>query len=225
MLHSRRTMSNVSTSLFSSEISDYYATTTTPVAGDGVLSTQDIIVGTILAFILAFGYSYLNGQSSTTTFVSWGNQIMKDYDDKNVKMRNDTGREDVVMSKMDDRTFNGNDWMEISREENYVLYNTRIRQKISSSDRKKEDVGSVKRTARNSVGENDRYDEKNDDKNFEYGNENKAVVIALMALFLPIFTVEIFFALSRQILCEMGGGIDHGGLAQKLCSPINNFVR
>jgi hypothetical protein len=41
--------------------------------------------------------------------------------------------------------------------------------------------------------------------------------VALLALFVPIFSVEFFFALSRQFMCEMGmGGID---VVQKLCSP------
>eukprot|EP00584_Thalassiosira_punctigera_P020380 CAMPEP_0172557344 /NCGR_PEP_ID=MMETSP1067-20121228/72697_1 /TAXON_ID=265564 ORGANISM="Thalassiosira punctigera, Strain Tpunct2005C2" /NCGR_SAMPLE_ID=MMETSP1067 /ASSEMBLY_ACC=CAM_ASM_000444 /LENGTH=147 /DNA_ID=CAMNT_0013346403 /DNA_START=55 /DNA_END=495 /DNA_ORIENTATION=+ len=39
-----------------------------------VLGTDDIVIGTILAFVLAFSYSFLNGQSSSTSFVSWPSQ-------------------------------------------------------------------------------------------------------------------------------------------------------
>jgi len=220
-LYSPRPSSKTPTWLFLSETSDYHATTMSPVSVDDVLSTQDIIVGTILAFILAFGYSYLNGQSSSTSFVSWGNQVVKDEHENNVEMQNGTESEEGIMSKMDDRIFNENDWKEISREENYILYNTRIRKKISSRKRKNEDVGNEEVAA----SQPDKNDRKSGVENSTSNKENKVVVLALMALFLPIFTVEIFFALSRQILCEMGGGMDHGGLAQKLCSPLDNFVR
>ena len=103
-------------------------TTMTYTSANDVLSTQDIVVGTIIAFILAFGYSYLNGQSSSTSFVSWPSQS----NNENFTL------EDVVDISMepsdvdlgsDERTFNADNWKEMSREENYILYNTKIRQK------------------------------------------------------------------------------------------------
>jgi hypothetical protein len=138
-----------------------------------VLSTQDIAMGTILAFILSFGYSYLNGQSSTSNFVSWA--------------PNNNNKDDQTLVDSDcDKTFNADNWKEISREENYVLYSTRIRQSNLGRREKK---------------------------------ENKSILLALLVLFVPIFSIEFFFALSRQFVCEMGlGGTE---FVHKLCSPIN----
>ncbi len=88
------------------------------------------------------------------------------------------------------RNFNADDWKEISREENYILYRTKIRQ---------------------------RSDVDTNTPNLKIDNEeNKLVLVALLALFVPIFSVEFFFALSRQFMCEMSLG---GGIFQKLCSP------
>ena len=151
-----------------------------------VLSTQDIVIGTILAFILAFGWSYLNGQSSSTSFVSWPSK----------KNGDDTLSEDITTSIKEsdnENTFDAEDWKEMSREENYVLYNTKIRQSI---DEKKptQQLNEVKR------------------------KENKAVLVSLLLLFVPIFSIEFFFALSRQFVCQWGLGGEQTVI--KLCSPI-----
>ena len=140
-----------------------------------VLSTQDIAMGTILAFILSFGYSYLNGQSSTSNFISWA-------------PNNNNNKDDQTLVDSDcDKTFNADSWKEISRKENYVLYSTRIRRQSNLGRREKK--------------------------------ENKSILLALLVLFVPIFSIEFFFALSRQFVCEMGlGGTE---FVHKLCSPIN----
>jgi hypothetical protein len=149
-----------------------------------VLSTQDLVNGAIIACVIAFGYSFLNGQSSSSSFVSWPSES---------KMRNDIiGIENLVDGNdrgKDDRTFNADDWKKMSREENYVLYNTKIRQRSKVND----------------------APIRNNDK-----RENKLVLVVLLALFVPIFSVEFFFALSRQFMCEMGMG---GEIVHKLCSP------
>ena len=150
-----------------------------------VLSTQDIFDGAIIACVLAFGYSFLNGQSSSSSFVSWPSESKK---------RNDIVSIDKTSEEFagggDDRTFNADDWKEMSREENYVLYNTKIRQRSIAENAPIRTIDRI---------------------------ENKLVLVALLALFVPIFSVEFFFALSRQFMCEMGmGGID---VVQKLCSP------
>ena len=148
-----------------------------------ILSTQDIVVGTILALLLAFGWSYLNDQSSSTSFVSWPS-----------KNGDDTLSEDITTSiKESDESTTFDEWKEMSREENYVLYNTKIRQSI---DEKKptQQLNEVKR------------------------KENKAVLIALLLLFVPIFSIEFFFALSRQFVCQWGLGGEQ--IVTKLCSPI-----
>ena len=151
-----------------------------------VLSTQYIVIGSILAFIIAFGWSYLNGQSSSTSFVSWPSK----------KNGDDTLSEDITTSIREsdnENTFDAEDWKEMSREENYVLYNTKIRKSI---DEKKptQQLDEVKK------------------------KENKAVLIALLVLFIPIFSIEFFFALSRQFVCQWGLGGE--AIVTKLCSPI-----
>jgi len=153
------------------------------------LSTEDIVVGTIIAFILAFTYSYLNGQSSSTSFVSWGNQIQKNED---------TLFESIETTGDDERVFDAKNWKDISREENYVLYNTRVKSSLQKLNSKQQNSNNV-----------------NVDK-----TENKLVLVALLALFVPIFSVEFFFALSRQFLCEVGDPLDRVELVQKLCSPV-----
>lgn len=156
-----------------------------------VLSTQDIVVGTILAFILAFTYSYLNGQSSSTSFVSWGNQIQNENEVA------EDSFESAETKEVENRVFDANNWKDISREENYVLYNTRIKSSLQKLNTKQQNSNvNVSKT------------------------ENKLVLIALLALFVPIFSVEFFFALSRQFLCEVGDPSDRIEFVQKLCSPV-----
>jgi len=155
-------------------------------AANDALSTEDIVVGTILALILAFSYSFLNGQSSSSSFVSWPSQS----EDENDTLDIGTSVQGTAAGG-DDKTFNADNWKEISKQENYVLYNTKIRQKS---------------------------------KNAEYQpmpkinkKENQLVLISLLVLFVPIFSVEFFLALSRQFMCEMGM---EGEIVQKLCSPL-----
>ena len=180
-----------------SRCSSILAYSSSPSAADAVLvgdalSTQDIVVGTIIAFILAFTYSYLNGQSSSTSFVSWGNQIQE----KNEVAEN---LESTETKEDDNRVFDADNWRDISREENYVLYNTRIKSSMQNLNTKQNsnsnDVNDVSKT------------------------EN-LVLVALLALFIPIFSVEFFFALSRQFLCEAGDPSDQIEFVQKLCSPV-----
>ena len=164
-----------------------------------VLSPQDIIIGTFLALILAFGYSYLNGQSSSTDFVSWrsGPQTNNKVSESEVVLLEEAAVRNSTV-------FNETNWKEMSREENYVLYNTRIRKKKSIMSKLNKDAETGSHSSTNQ------------------SRENKLVVIALLALFLPIFSIEIFFALSRQFLCEGGlfVGMSGGDLADRLCSPI-----
>lgn len=183
--HSSKTFPFLDSSPSSSLI---IASSSTPSAATAVgdaLSTQDIVVGTVIAFILAFTYSYLNGQSSSTSFVSWGNQI--------------NNEEDTTESRDDDeRVFDANDWKDVSREENYVLYNTRVKSSLQNLNTKQ---GNSNKANLNQT-------------------ENKLVLVALLALFVPIFSVEFFFALSRQFLCEVGNQSDRIEFVQKLCSPV-----
>jgi len=158
--------------------------TSTDVVADA-LSTQDIIVGSIIAVILAFGYSYLNGQSSSSNFVSWSSQTNKLLAEV----------ETATTQTDDDNVFDANEWKDISREENYVLYNTRIKSSLQQQ-------------------------RQSNNPKLQRKTENKWVLVALLALFVPIFSVEFFFALSRQFLCEIGDPSDRIEVVQKLCSPV-----
>ena len=149
-----------------------------------ILSTQDIVNGAILACALAIGYSYLNGQSSTSSFVSWPNQ--KQYDD------DDSLFIDPSVQGNDTKIFNADDWREMSKKENYILYSTKIRRQFSGIKSVGNDI----------------------DK-----RENKMTLVALLLLFVPIFSVEFFFALSRQFMCGMG----NEGVAIRLCSSVTKM--
>lgn len=218
-----------------------------------VLSTQDIVVGTILAFALALSYSYLNGQSTSSSFVSWGSQIpskqsIRDNDadellnEGNESLLSNDGAATSSGAKMN-KIFNKDDWQDMSREENYILYNTRIRNKISGSSSLNDSKMNIESNNGIDVDSKSEYgkvntnaNSDNNSKNYENGMENKSdrlqqekankenklVLLALMAIFLPIFSIEIFFALSRQFMCEMGGGNSYHNweLAQRMCSPI-----
>ena len=173
-------------------------TAMTYTSANDVLSTQDLVVGSIIAFILAFGYSFLNGQSSSTSFVSWPSQSNNENDTLEDAIDISMETSDVGLDS-DEKTFNADSWKEMSREENYILYNTKIRQKSNPDYNKMES----------------RMQNDNDDMK----KENKLILVALLILFVPIFSVEFFFALSRQFICEMGMG---GDTLQKFCSPITN---
>lgn len=151
----------------------------TPIANNDILTTQDIVIGAILACVLALGYSYLNGQSSSSSFTSWPTQSNNNA--------NDDSR--VVHATMSEqgKTFNSDDWREMSRKENYILYNTKIRR----SNKPIKGIINAKR-------------------------ENKSTLVALLLLFVPIFSAEFFFALSRQFMCEMENDV-----ASRLCSPVS----
>ena len=181
---------NVRVDVFDSHSSSILANSSTSadVVADA-LSTQDIIVGSIIAVILAFGYSYLNGQSSSSNFVSWSSQTNKE--EKLLAEVETT----TTTTTDDDNVFDATEWKDISREENYVLYNTRIKSSLQQQ-------------------------RQSNNPKLQRKTENKWVLVALLALFVPIFSVEFFFALSRQFLCEIGDPSDRIEVVQKLCSPV-----
>ena len=191
-------------------ISDAVAATTDVQAFDEVLSTSDIVVGALLAFALAFGWSFLNGQSTSSNFISWRSQLDGSRDnaeastpgivDSDITKRSDkeerNGYDDDDNSAESGisapKVFNADNWKEMSREENYVLYNTRVRAVRDSGRERKADRDAVT-TKGDTEG----------DVEIVSGvrSEKKWVLVALLVLFVPIFSVEFFFALSRQFMC------------------------
>lgn len=186
----------------------------------GVFSTEDIFMGLIIGILLALVTSFLQGRRSQNDFVLW----TKEPEDNITKLpfttavssstdklelefaTNSTAlpessilNDDLPMQKSRSTVFDGNGWKEMSRAENYVFYKRNLNQK--KKKKKKSLEGDAEQT-----------------------HEQRVIVIALLALFIPIFSVEFFFALSRQILCG-AGGYNHGLLssldaAQNLCSPV-----
>lgn len=75
--------------------------------------------------------------------------------------------------------FDEKSWKEISRPENYIFYNRRLN-----------DQNSMKRKFEYAKGKGEK--------------ENRIFIISLLVLFVPIFSIEFFFALSRQIICGVG---------------------
>ena len=142
-----------------------------------VLSTEDILVGIVIALFLAFTASFLQARRVQSDFVLW------DKAESGNISTTDTGR-----------IFGADSWMEMSRPDNYVLYN----QKVRRENRKKagDDVFLV---------------------------EPSWVLLGLMALFIPIFSIEFFFTMSRQLICESGSPLVQPDLAGLLCSPAETI--
>jgi hypothetical protein len=138
-----------------------------------VLSTEDIVVGAVLAVVLAFCGSFLQGRRAQNDFVLW-EKAPKEMDSSNV-------------TQTDRVVFDADSWKEMSRPDNYMLYNkNKLEEKKSASD--------------------------------SFRVEQAWVVIALLALFVPLFSVEFFFGLSRQFICG-GDPLSQSDLAFELCSP------
>lgn len=95
----------------------------------------------------------------------------------------------------DSRVFGAEAWKEIARPENYVFYNRKIK-----------NVGKSKSTNGGVLWPS---------------VEQTWVLVALLALFVPIFSVEFFFALSRQVVCEGRNPISTPDWAVYLCSPAD----
>lgn len=137
---------------------------------DGILSSEDVIIGVLIALSLVLIYSYLQNRSLTV----------------NDDLVDNSGQQAVEV-------FRADAWKEISKPENYVLYNTRVRNNLENS----------KLLPTNGTA---------------FRSEKKVVAITLLLLFVPIFSFEFFLALSRQIVCG-DGPFSLAGWAVELCSP------
>mmetsp|Transcript_888 Transcript_888/g.1378 ORF Transcript_888/g.1378 Transcript_888/m.1378 type:complete len:138 (+) Transcript_888:436-849(+) len=91
--------------------------------------------------------------------------------------------------KIDERVFDGDMWKEMSRPENYSVYTRRERRQENDRSHDEESKGFAT------------IDGKNEATSNSGKKENKLVLISLLVLFVPIFSVEFFFALSRQFIC------------------------
>mmetsp|Transcript_24061 Transcript_24061/g.37107 ORF Transcript_24061/g.37107 Transcript_24061/m.37107 type:complete len:272 (-) Transcript_24061:102-917(-) len=177
------------------------------IAGDEVFSLHDLTDGTILAFVLAFSYSYLQRDSSSIILWRRNEDSKSDLRDR-IEMKSTTGGSSNI-GNTDDRcsqeevdeltmcadsstgsVFDEKSWTEMSRPENYIFFTKREGRRETTDDC-------------NSPG--------------IYQKESKAILIGLLLLFVPLFSVEFFFALSRQFICG-GDPFSQSDLANYLCS-------
>jgi len=138
------------------------------------LGTRDLVDGSLLAFALAFLFSFLQERRRE--------KPQPLTDSISDVILNTTGTTDVEQENVFDS------WKEMSRPENYVYYNNRVKR--------------TKQTPSTSTTK----------------QEKKWVLLALLVLFVPIFSAEFFLALSRQVLCG-GDPLTQSAWAAELCSP------
>ena len=173
---------------------------------DDVLSTNDLVIGTILAFALAFLASFLQSQTpSSSNILLWPRRIdMLAEEDTTTK---DMEQEYIKEEEEDNQVvFSADNWKEMSRPENYVLYNTRVKDRTTMSPDKSSSFNPstlLPNSSSTSTGTSDDTFLKDEiPSSFQKTKrENKLVLVALLLLFVPIFSIEFFFALSRQFIC------------------------
>jgi hypothetical protein len=196
---------------------------TIPVPVDDVFSTSDLVIGTILAFALAFLASFLQNQTpSSSNILLWPGR--RNADDVVVDVIRSGTYQDPLQQD-DDKEFNdenendkqvvfsADNWKEMSRPENYVLYNTRVKDRLVPGNTLVDPSSfllpnNIDNTDNSSSSKNEiepfstnNNNASNSEKNRKTKRENKLVLIALLILFVPIFSIEFFFALSRQFIC------------------------
>ena len=187
---------------------------------DNVFSQDDLVVGTIIAVVLSITISFLQSLRSQKDFVLWTNHQ---------KLSEDTDTDGTVVDDTENtNVFDADSWKEMSRPENYVLYNTRLRRKkimTVDDERTMQD-----RTRQENEQKNMSSLSTKDQPHISAGGtigktERRVVLFALLLLFVPIFSVEFFFALSRQLLCDIGDPLQQSDWAVKLCSPVNTAMK
>mmetsp|Transcript_18160 Transcript_18160/g.20966 ORF Transcript_18160/g.20966 Transcript_18160/m.20966 type:complete len:269 (+) Transcript_18160:102-908(+) len=171
---------------------------------EDILSTEDILVGIVLAISLALLGSYLQSRRNQNDFVLWSNNYDNKDDnslrsnDNNITYSSSSSEDTTTATSTKNKVFGEEDWEKISQPENYILYSTKVRKQLKKQKEDNENTSSV---VVNNVQR----------------TEKKYVVIALLVLFVPIFGFEFFLSLSRQIIC--GGFLpSQTEWAQQLCS-------
>ena len=160
-----------------------------------VLGPSETLEGFFLGVGLAFSYSFLQYITGDNFFVPWQppSSVLRTKssslanEKKNIHDSNGTenidsylGESQMKSQKSFNKIFDADSWKEISRPENYVFYNRRSSKKRASRLTDQSDENSIPKTY-----------------------ENKLILISLLILFVPIFSIEFFFALSRQFMCGM----------------------
>ena len=194
-----------------------------------VMSTQDIVYGTILAFALAYLWYFLNNDDDESDLEPsfWENESNSKSDKKsnqlemnyelaesvedtgisNDKSKEEENEREAVPNGSKDTSTSVLNWKEISRPENYILYSTKVKQRLENSNTASSSSSSQSIPA--------------DSSSTKVVTEKKLVLISLLVLFVPIFSIEFFFALSRQFLCgdpTLSLPLSSSSWAQQLCS-------
>jgi hypothetical protein len=196
----------------------------TPVTPTDALSATDIGVGIILAVLLAGLASFLQESSSSSfpNFVLWKQKDELEETQQWLDLAQDRMDQEVQALLMEDdqpqlatditaanatttlasntanstTTTSSNrvvDWEEMRRPENYIWYN-KPTLKANNAPRVQAKIT----------------------------NDNRLAFLGLVLIFVPIFGAELFLALSRQFLCELGGSalLQNTVWANDLCAPI-----
>jgi hypothetical protein len=147
-----------------------------PQYDDGIMSFHDVLVGILIALAIALFPSIL--QATLRRFlISSESTVAGTHPNDDSKKPGEAS------------VFGAESWNDISKPENYILYTTKIRNRLKESEG-------------NGI--------------FRIGK--RGTLLALLLLFIPIFSFELFLALSRQFLCE-GDPLSLSGWQLLLCSP------
>ena len=161
---------------------------------DDVLSTNDLITGILMAFALAFLTSFLQSQTpSSFNALLWPRERNADVSSNKIsipKHESENNDEEVLKNEGEQIVFSAENWKEMSRPENYIMYNNRVKPDNLP------DTNPTRLDDTVSTSGDDGFKRK-----IDHGRENKLVLLALLILFVPIFSIEFFFALSRQFVC------------------------
>lgn len=150
---------------------------------DSVLSNTDIAVGILLAFLLAALASFLQSRRAQNDFVL--GQLLDEpiiQQQQQQEDNNDLSSSSPSSSSLNTTaTTTFDDWKEMSQPDNYVWYNTRLRNNNNNNKKQTKESSSSSLDA----------------------TEQAWVLIVLVVLFAPIFSFEFFLTVSRQIICAV----------------------
>jgi hypothetical protein len=174
---------------------------------DGVFTVEDLVVGTIIAVVLSLTLSFLQSRRSQNDVVLWTTNEL-------AGLQQNTTKCDSMANSTSTTVFDADSWKEMSRPDNYVLFNTKIRR-----DKNKMTVN------RGSEDQQVRSESTRTRSQSTTARTEKGIVfLALLLLFVPIFSVELFFALSRQLLCDYNHPLHQSDWAMRLCSPVQSTM-
>ena len=197
-----------------------------PTIAVDVLGPSDIFDGLLIAFALVFITLFLQGKKNGINNFAILDSNLNNLSSDNINLNNlNTNTTTTTATIFDGNNnsnnsiiFDGDQWKEMSNPESYVFYNRkRIKQqkgKNTTPPEKKETTSSLSSSSINS----------NDNDNVE----RTMVLIGLLILFVPIFSIEFFFASSRQLICDSSDGsisfssTSINDWSEYLCSSANN---